>query len=116
MSLYNMLFGENEIAPALLAALGLVESNIPRFRDCFIQEDKIVIHTRTGGGNRDYYDSTNDENTDGPWNSSLTEHPKYLYDEDDHFDFTYANFYFSFPEEYAKDLEAIATKVTTPHA
>ena len=37
----------------------------------------------------------------------LPEHPRYLYDEDDDFDCTYATIYFSFPEEYKAELEAL---------
>ena len=52
MSLYNMLFGVNSAAPVLLATLGLTESDVPRFRDCHLNGEQIVIYTRTGGGNR----------------------------------------------------------------
>lgn len=99
MSLYNMLFGTNNAAPVLLAALGVTAGDVPRFRDCFISGDEIVIHTRTGGGNREAYEEEND---------ALCAHPCYLRDEDDDFDSTYANFYFKFPEEYAADLKALA--------
>jgi len=37
----------------------------------------------------------------------LPKHPNYLYDEDDDFDSTYATIYFSFPEEFAKELEML---------
>ena len=50
MSLYNMLFGVDERAPALLACLGLTFSDIPRFRDCYLRDNCIVVYTRTGGG------------------------------------------------------------------
>lgn len=102
MSLYNMIFGVNRAAPMLLAVLGLKTNDIPRFRDCFLAGDRIVIHTRTGGGNRDYYS-----------NSGLTKNAFYLYDEDDDFDSTYANFYFRFPDEYAEDLKALAAQNET---
>ena len=53
MSLYNALFGTNPFANALLMALGITASDVPRFRDCYLDDDgKIVIFTRTGGGNR----------------------------------------------------------------
>lgn len=89
MSLYNMLFGKNPDATTILAALNLTEGMIERFRDVWIQEDtnRIVIYTRTGGGNREYY-----------FNETLTQHPLYLYDEDDDFDSTYAYYYFAMPE------------------
>ena len=111
MSLYNQLFGINQAAPILLKIIGINREDIPRFRDCFISDGCIVIHTRTGGGNRDYYDCPNEENTEGPWNSNLTSNPYYLCDEDDEFDWTYANFYFKYPEEYAEDLKAIEKQI-----
>lgn len=111
MSLYNMLFGVNGAAPVLLKIIGVDPKSIPRFRDCFMSDGHIVIYTRTGGGNRDYYDGPNSDNEEGPWNSTMRESPYYQYDEDDDFDPTYANFYFSFPEEYKSDLEALCNGV-----
>lgn len=101
MSLYNMLFGFNQQAPVLLACLGISAGDVPRFRDCFIEGENIVIHTRTGGGNRETYEAENDY---------LTQHACYLRDEDDDFDSTYANFYYKFPDEFAADLAALAAK------
>lgn len=120
-----MLFGINDAAPVLLAALGLTDDDVPRFRNCYIEEDQIVIYTRTGGGNRDFYDSgescrenypeyfSGDGAPSGPWNSSLRSHVNYINDEDDDFDSTYAQFYFSFPDEYAEDLKALAARSET---
>jgi len=99
MSLYNMLFGVNSAAPVLLATLGLTAGDVPRFRECYIEGDNIVIHTRTGGGNREDYEAGNGE---------LQSNPFYVRDEDDDFDCTYANFYYRFPEEYADELKAMA--------
>lgn len=89
MSLYNILFGINPDADAILSALHLNKGAIERFRDCWIDEEesRIVIYTRTGGGNRDYFR-----------NEALTSHPLYQYDEDDEFDSTYARYYFSMPD------------------
>ena len=97
MSLYNLLFGENSLSPMLLAALGVTKDQIPRYRDCYYNDGEIVIYTRTGGGNRDYYDSPNEENTTGPWNSDLRGLPGFKFDEDDDFDSTYAYFHFKCP-------------------
>jgi len=94
MSFYNMLHGENSKADMLLAILGTSKSAIPRYRDCYLSDGKIIIHTRTGGGNRDCYDAPNEDNEEGPWNSDLRSLPGYLRDEDDDFDSTYADFYF----------------------
>ena len=74
MSLYNMLFGVNSAAPVLLATLGLTAGDVPCFRDCYIDGDNIVIHTRTGGGNREDYEVENEE---------LQSNPFYVRDEDD---------------------------------
>ena len=112
MSLYNALFGESPFADYLLAALGTTKDNVPRYRDCYLDEGghRIVIHTRTGGGNRDYYESREryeesvsewDDEPDereGPWNDDLRNLPGFTYDRDDDFDCTYADFYFEVPE------------------
>ena len=89
--------------------------------DCFIQDNSICVHTRTGGGNRDFYESEeicrqnypahfgdNKELPTNAWNSDLRNHPNFVTDYDDDFDCTYANFIFSFPEDYKQDLEALA--------
>lgn len=99
MSMYNMLFGVNEKSEFLLKCLGLTKNDIPRFRDCFIFNNSICIYTRTGGGNREEYE---DEN------NNLCCHPNYINDEDDEMDCTYANFFFSFPDDFKDDLKALS--------
>ena len=117
MSLYNMMFGSNPLAGITLSALDLTPNDVPRFRDAYFDadENRLVIYTRTGGGNREYYgqpDGYDNEDYEGPFNSDLERHPNYLFDEDDDFDCTYAYFYFSIPESFApifqtfKDLGA----------
>lgn len=86
MSLYNMIFGKNPNTKDILALLGLEETDIERFRDCYIDGDEICIYTRTGGANREHYH-----------NKVLTSHPNYKYDADDDYDCTYATYYFSLP-------------------
>lgn len=121
MSLFHMLHGSTANAPALLAALGLTESDVPRFRDCFWDGERIVIHTRTGGGNREAYENLatyqanfpGDDNTAGPWNDDLRAVPGFLYDEDDEFDSTYANFYYT-PPEAVRDAFAQMPAEATP--
>lgn len=115
MSLYNALFGTNPFSSMLLQVLGTTNGAVPRFRDCYLNEDgDIVIHTRTGGGNREYYDEPNEENTDGPWNSTLRALPGFKFDADDDFDSTYADFHYSVPEAFKeqiallKDLGAVS--------
>ena len=96
--MYNMIFGQNKFADAILATLGLKQGDTGRFRDCFVANGKIAIYTRNGGGNREEYQCVIDE---------LAKHPCYSYDEDDEFDSTYATIYFRFPEEYAEELKKI---------
>ncbi len=115
MSLYNMLHGVNPLAGVLLKILGVSPDLVPRFRDCYFNGEHIVIYTRTGGGNRDWYDEPNADNTDGPWNSDLRELSGYLRDEDDDYDSTYALFYYSVPEQFGylmDKLQSMAQKET----
>lgn len=152
MSLYNTLFGVNQLAPILLKILGIDQVRMPdapdiltteydgkkvfdyyeavyesgstdaenawhefkekllqvkfypsgRFRDIHLNEtgDKITMHTRNGGGNRDAYQYVFD---------LLRRHPNYLSDKDDDFDCTYANIKFSVPAEYQELCKAMAT-------
>jgi hypothetical protein len=106
MSLYNMMFGNNPLAGVTLGALNLSPNDIPRFRDAYYEadENRLVIYTRTGGGNREYYgepDGYDNADYEGPFNSDLEAHPEYISDEDDDFDATYAYFYFNIPESFA---------------
>jgi hypothetical protein len=99
MSLYNMVFGENPFSSVLLEALGLTRDEVPRYRDCFLNEEgEIIIHTRTGGGNRADYE---EENT------FLTKVPGYLGDRDDDFDSTYADFHYAVPEAFKPMIETL---------
>jgi len=103
--LYNALFGWNP-ACVLLAPM-LTDENpqqfFPRFRDCYLSDDKdhIEIFTRVGGGNREYYA---DEIED------LRSMPTYVSDEDDDFDCTYATFTFGVPEEWRADFEHVKAR------
>lgn len=111
MSFYNTIFGVNNAASAVLEALGFEESQVPRFRDAYvIKEGHLCIYTRTGGGNRDFYDNEQScrefedtydfvniddgERYNGPFNSDLRAHRWYVDDYDDDFDSTYATFVF----------------------
>ena len=104
MSLYNALFGENSNSDLLLFTLGLSREDCGRYRDCYLDGDKIVIYTRNGGGNREVYEYIFEE---------LSEHPNYISDEDDDFDCTYARIYFSFPERFKAELTELAAKEPT---
>lgn len=114
MSMYNLVHGVNPMAGLLLAALGLTPAQIPRFRDCYWTGEFIALYTRTGGGNREHYDEPNDDNTDGPWNSTLRAVPGFSHDEDDDFDCTYATFYFRPSAEFADALKAVPAADATP--
>lgn len=103
-----MVVGRNDKTSLLLYVLKLDPAIIPRFRDIYLTPTSICVYTRTGGGNREWYDSKNENNPEGPWNSTLREHPLFVTDYDDEFDSTYATFEFSFPVEYADDLKALA--------
>lgn len=110
MSLYNMMFGYSPLAGVTLSALNLTPNDIPRFRDAYFdaEENRLVIYTRTGGGNREYYGGPggyDNEDYEGPFNEDLEAHPNYISDEDDDFDCTYAYFYFSIPEEFSPIFE-----------
>ena len=128
MSLYNAIFGQNPLSKLLLKIIGVEESEIPRFRDVHFSEDnsKIVIFTRTGGGNRECYCYDYSEiPKEGPFitdedgvpheeycssymNEKLTQKENYIQDYDDEFDCTYAYFEFSILEEYSHIIHQYA--------
>ena len=100
MSLYTMLFGVNRFADVLLQMLGVDVEEIPRFRDCYLNEagDEIIIHTRSGGGNRKDYETGN---------NLLKLVAGYKCDYDDSFDSTYANFHYAVPEAFKPQVELL---------
>ena len=80
----------------ILALLGKSEAHFGRFRNVFIDEDFIVVHTRNGGDNREDYEYVFEE---------MSKHPWYSHDEDDDYDCTYANIFFKVPESFQKELQ-----------
>jgi hypothetical protein len=103
--MYNVLFGVNKFNRILLKILGLTREDCGRFRDCYLQDNKIIIYTRNGGGNRkDFQDVFN----------KLSKHKNYITNYDDDFDCTYAYIEFSIPEEYGEDLKNIESEIYTP--
>lgn len=92
--MYNTMFGMNPDSDKLLALLGATRGEFGRFRDVYMQDGYIVVHTRCGGGNRDDY-----------FPEWVEDHPWYSHDEDGDFDNTYADIYFKIPE---KDMTLIA--------
>jgi len=97
MSMYNMLFGVNPDTDQLMEILGKTQGDFGRFRNVYMEDGYIIVHTRNGGGNREDYEDVFDE---------MSEHPWYSHDEDDSFDCTYANIYFKVPENH-EDFMAI---------
>lgn len=104
MSLYNMLFGEGGDAVGfLLKLLDAERKDFGRFRAVYVTDTHIVVHTRSGGGNReDYFPD---------W---VEDHPLYDYDQDDDFDCTYADIYFKHPAGYEEVLKELAAGTVTP--
>ena len=104
--LYNMLFGENASQKDFLfSLLNKGPGDFGRYRDIYVTDEHIVVHTRNGGGNREDYEDVFDE---------MSDHPLFVYDEDDAFDCTYANFYFVHPTEYTDVLKEMAVGIITP--
>ena len=104
MSLYNMLFKENEKADKLLNMLDLDRESFGRYRDIYLNADgsKIIVYTRCGGGNREYYD----------WVfKNMKNHPNYISDYDDSFDETYCYFDFEVPLEYIAETSKLSTGI-----
>jgi hypothetical protein len=118
MSLYNALFGVNDMAPLLLKILDISPKGkwrAGRFRDIYLNEDgtRILLYTRNGGGNREHWGDGYEENGECLCpgcviEKHLPKHPNYLCDYDDSFDCTYATIVFSVPEEYQEDLKKLA--------
>ena len=107
MSLYNALFGVKPPVFFMLPMLGDGHhpDTWPRFRDCFVGDDehpeyvdKIIVFTRTGGGNRDTYEAEND------WIRDL---PGFVTDYDDSFDSTFACWVFDVPEQFKEDFDKV---------
>lgn len=93
MSLYNMLFGENEESPILLGMIGVNKEYFCRYRDVELIDEgtKIRVFTRLGGGNREGYEET--------W-EKIRGHKLYIKDYDDNFDCTYAYIEYDIPEKF----------------
>jgi hypothetical protein len=76
-----------------------------RFRDIYFEneegkEPKIIVYTRNGGGNREWYQYVFE---------LLSNHPLYIQDYDDDFDSTYAYIEFKAPESVVKFFDGIKT-------
>ncbi len=105
MSLYNMLHGHNPNALQLLELLQLTDADFGRYRDVYLKDGYIVVHTRNGGGNREDYEFVFD---------NVAEHPWYSHNEDCDFDQTYADIYFKIPDDETKTVAALVSEHSTP--
>ena len=98
MSLYNMINGFNPACVLIMPMLGRKQDEYPRFRDCFVTEEKnIAIYTRVGGRNRNC----------GFGEEELYEDENFLTTYDDDFDSTYATYEFKVPEKWKSDFDKI---------
>ena len=98
MSLYNMINGFNPACVLIMPMLGRKQDEYPRFRDCFVTEEKnIAIYTRVGGGNRNC----------GYGEEELYKDENFLNTYDDDFDSTYATYEFKVPEKWKADFDKI---------
>ena len=97
MSLYNAICGFNPACFLILPMLGRHDKEYPRFRDCFVEDGKIAIFTRVGGGNRGC----------GYGEEELYKDPNFVSTYDDEFDSTYATYLFNVPKKWKKDFDLI---------
>jgi len=100
-----MIFGANPNSDQLLSLLGKTQGDFGRYRDVYVEDGMIVVHTRNGGGNREDYEDVFDE---------MSTHPWYSHDADDDFDCTYANIYFKVPEDKLKTYVALLDQGRNP--
>lgn len=99
MSLYNAMNGFNPCCLLIMPMLGRKQEEYPRFRDCFVSDDKkhIDIYTRVGGGNR---------NT-GYGEEELYKDENFVETFDDDFDSTYGTYRFKVPKKWQSDFDLI---------
>lgn len=97
MSLYNMMNGFNPACIFIMPMLGRKQEEWPRFRDCWIDDGKIEIYTRVGGGNRNC----------GYGEEELYKDPNFVRTYDDDFDSTYGTYVFNVHEKWKSDFDKI---------
>ncbi|MEG9884076.1 MAG: hypothetical protein V6Z86_05580 [Hyphomicrobiales bacterium] len=113
--MYKLMHGRHPTASVAIAALGLDRDDIPRFRDAWILDGTplhLVVLTRSGGGNRAYFDSMNEDaladSYEGPFNATLRAHTQFIREHDDIRDNTYALFWFSVPPAWLRLVNIVA--------
>lgn len=96
-----MLNGFNPACLYLMPMLGRKQEEYPRFRDCFLSDDneRIVIFTRVGGGNRNC----------GFGEEELYKDFNFVKTYDDDFDSTYGYYEFNVPEKWKKGFDLIVS-------
>lgn len=117
MSLYNQLFGMNPLSGLFMAVVGLKPEDVPRFRDAYLSDDgkRVMIYTRTGGGNRECYcDNPHDEGCYAVANEGMTKNLNFVTDYDDDFDSTYATWEFKIPEAMLPHVQGIVANDNRP--
>lgn len=97
MSLYNMIHGYNPACVLILPMLGRRSEEYPRFRDCFAENNQILVYTRVGGGNRN----------SGFNEDKLYEDENFVTTYDDEDDNTYGYYVFNVPDRWKSDYEYI---------
>lgn len=111
-----MLFKENPVGSVIKSAMRLDTPDgyaTGRYRDIYIKDDKVVLYTRNGGGNRECYSEKETKDSEAcPCQACvmkyvLPKHPNYLKDYDDGFDSTYAYIEFSIPDILLPHLDKL---------
>lgn len=105
MSLFNLLGGCNPSTEQLFKLLGLSVNNFGRYRDIYVKDGYIVVHTRCGGGNREDYEEMFE---------TVSTHPWYSHDEDYEYDTTYADIYFTIPNDENQTVVGLLDQGTPP--
>lgn len=105
MSLFNMAAGFSPLVQLAMDMIGKTPKEFPRFRDAYVDFDNpsVVVMTRTGGGNREWYETPEE----GPSNADIRAMPGYAGDWDDDFDRTFAYWRFSVDAEKMDELKKL---------
>jgi hypothetical protein len=105
--MFNMVAGVSPELKFVLGFLGFTTetrenfNKIPRFRDAYVipgEPHRLVIMTRTGGGNRADYAEENE------WMKTI---PGYVEDYDDDFDSTFAHWVYDVKPEFVEPLNRL---------
>jgi hypothetical protein len=124
MTMFDMVIGESPAANQLLEALGITKWKVARYRSCWLEEGRICLHTRTGGGNREFFESEESRGTayarefdvdpnnvtrdfECYYHTDLRAIEGFIEDSDDDYDSTYANFYYEIPKALEPHLGSI---------